>query len=305
MDRGVLNFIFLSKVLLLIFLNCVGCLRITSTSLKHVCSNFPFCSQDLKTGEWRNIFGFPLFPGTVHHNKAMVAKAEISLGRVIGVRASFCLTKGSYCLYNSTSLVSQLEVESSKECQESCKNTGTCTTFSYHRRWGRGSCALLTSCHSTFSCGEEEFCAMGTSAGCQCPKLEYQLGGGESSVVYSKWSCTGIDPYKSAIPPGTPCSVTCPSWGDIYLSSTCLSSGQWSQSVSNRARSSASPYSAPFPTPVDQPVFQCGCPDLGPFLYNPNTEPNTKFTCDGWPESKVGSPNYSLSCVLCCTDFSQ
>ena len=273
-------------MLLLVCLSSVSCLRITSTSLKHVCSNFPFCSQDPKTGQWKNIFGFPLFPGKVHDNKAMLEKSEIGQGRVIGVGASACLTKGSYCLYNSSSLINQLEVESSMECHEKCKDTSTCTTFSYHRRWGRGSCALLTSCQSTFSCGQDEFCAMGTSGGCQCPKLEYQLGE-ETSVVYSKWSCTGIDPYKSAIPFGTSCSVTCPSWGGIQLSSTCLSSGQWSQSVSNKARTSASTYSAPFPTPVDQPVFQCGCPDLGPFLYNPNTEPNTKFQCDDWPESKV------------------
>ena len=298
MCRAILKFIFLSQVLLLIFLSSVGCLQIPSTKLKYVCSNFPFCSQDQKTGEWKNIVGFPVFPGTIHDNKAMVVKAEIGQGRVIGAGASSCLTKGSYCLYNSSSLITQLEVESFNVCQEKCKNTRTCTLFSFHRRWGRGSCALLTSCPSTFSCGQEEFCAIGTSAGCQCPKLEYQLGG-EASVVNSKWNCIGIDPYKSSIPPGTSCSVTCPSWGGTYLSSTCLPSGQWSQSVSNQARSSASAYSAPFPTPVDQPVFQCGCPDLGPFMYNPNTEPNTKFQCDNWPESKVeylkNSKKHSLS----------
>jgi len=125
--------------------------------------------------------------------------------------------------------------------------------------------------------------------------------------VYSNWSCTGIDPYKSAIPPGTSCSVTCPSWEGIYLSSTCLPSGQWSKSVSNKARSLTLSYSAPFPTPVDQPVFQCGCPDLGPFIYNPNTEPGTKFTCDDWPESKYSKPGgwiltHQDRCSLYCSD---
>merc|ERR1711915_415344 len=51
----------------------------------------------------------------------------------------------------------------------------------------------------------------------------------------------------------------------------------------------------------------CSCPDLGPFTYDPNTEPHTKFECDNWAESEYSKPGgWSIShhdrCKLYCSD---
>ena len=39
-------------------------------------------------------------------------------------------------------------------------------------------------------------------------------------------------------------------------------------------------YAASYPTP-DLPDMECGCQEVGPFNYDPNTETGAQFLCDG------------------------
>merc|ERR1711872_80607 len=291
------------KALLLLLFLSVEFLQL-ATSLSYVCPHFPFCSQDPGTGLWNSLPGAPTFPGKVFENEVKLEDHVVAYGRSIVPEEESCLTKGSYCLYDYSSLIELIKAENFEECQAKCHENEICSIFSYHQRWGRSSCALLQSCGSTVSCGKEEYCAKGTSEGCQCPKLEYQPKVKDFSTVYSNWTCDENNPYISDIPPRTSCNVTCPSWKGDFVSSTCLPNGEWSATTSSNGRTSS------FPTPDEQPTFECGCPDIGPFTYNPNDESNTIFVCEGRPLTEFSKPggwslNHPDKCKLFCSEDSK
>ena len=80
------------------------------------------------------------------------------------------------------------------------------------------------------------------------------------------------------LPVGTTCSSTCPAWKDSTLQSTCLRNDKWLATAPAARRSLG--YAASYPTP-DLPDMECGCQEVGPFNYDPNTETGAQFLCDG------------------------
>ena len=68
-------------------------------------------------------------------------------------------------------------------------------------------------------------------------------------------------------------------------------------------------YAVSYPTP-EQPDMECGCPEVGPYNYDPNTENGAQFVCNGRDSEdykKVGGWTIKPSdkCQLFCSNGMQ
>merc|ERR1719233_2462350 len=256
-----------------------------------ICPTYPFCYQDT-AGVWKSIpDARPRF--------------QPFLQRDVDVESSDCWMNGYFCRSDASNLIETAESESAEDCQEKCKDEEGCKHFSFHITRGQGQCSLLSSCQVITECLDVANCVAGRKT-CDCPALDY-LPGTKDSTEYARWSCGDIDPYSSSIPVGTTCSVSCASWAESPLESTCLKNGKWSPTVSPARRSLT--YLAPYPTP-DQPDMVCGCEEVGPFKYNPNDEEGAEFVCQGWEPQRYDKEDgwtikNSDHCELFCSNEPQ
>merc|ERR1711892_1652871 len=268
-------------LMLLAFSACADCFHVQPylTPYQHhadfICPTFPFCYQELVTGAWKSQL------------KTEETKGSVTLSVQRDIESSECLKNGHYCRSDASNLISSIQLETAEECNDKCIAEESCLVFSFHIIRGQGYCSLLTECLYESKCGEDEKCATGQK-NCGCPALEYSPGQKESKE-YSRWSCQGLDPYSESIPVGTTCSATCPAWKNFNLKSSCLRSGKWSATVPSGEPLQASVYSASYPTP-DQPDLECGCQEVGKFMYDPNEEDRAKFTCDGRNADEFKNP---------------
>ena len=267
--------------MLLAFSACADCFHVQPylTPYQHhadfICPTFPFCYQELVTGAWKSQL------------KTEETKGSVTLSVQRDIESSECLKNGHYCRSDASNLISSIKLETAEECNDKCIAEESCLVFSFHLIRGQGYCSLLTECLYESKCGEDEKCATGQK-NCGCPPLKYSPGQKESKE-YSRWSCQGLDPYSESIPVGTTCSATCPAWKDFNLKSTCLRSGKWSATEPSGEPLQASVYSASYPTP-DQPDLECGCQEVGHYLYDPNEEDRAEFTCEGRNADEFKNP---------------
>ena len=239
-----------------------------SPSHAYVCPTFPFCYQARETGAWK-IFPAPDGP-----------KETTNILKNVDIQSSDCLYHGYYCRSDASNLFKEIAVDGWEECQEECEAEAECLFFSFHETRGQPHCSLLrTQCLVRTGCTAQQKCVTGKSS-CSCPKIEY-IPGEKSSSEYSRWTCGEVDPYSTDIPVGTTCSVTCASWKDPSLQSTCLTNWKRSTTSPKDSKSISLLYAAPYPTP-DQPDMECGCEAIGPYLYDPNDEAGAEFACQGW-----------------------
>merc|ERR1711892_885041 len=268
-------------LMLLAFSACGDCFHVHPdlTPYQHhaafICPTFPFCYQHLVTGAWKSQF------------KTEETKGSVTLSVQRDIESPECLKNGHYCRSDASNLIRSIKLETAEECNDKCIAEKSCLVFNFHLIRGQGYCSLLTECLYESKCGEDEKCATGQK-NCGCPPLEYSPGQKESKE-YSRWSCQGLDPYSESIPVGTTCSSTCPVWKDFNLKSTCLRSGKWSATVPSGEPLQASVYSASYPTP-DQPDLECGCQEVGKFVYDPNEEDRAEFTCKGRNADEFKNP---------------
>jgi len=213
--------------------------------------------------------------------------AVSSLPRTVAVESSGCWVSGYYCRSDTSNLVRSITSATAEECQAKCLAEDQCLFFSFHHTRGKGVCSLLSKCLVHTKCTTEESCATGQKI-CMCPVLSY-LPGTKDSVEYARWKCGDVDPYSTTTPAGTTCSVSCPSWRDSTLQSTCLKNGKWSATEPLVGPPRALQYTASYPTP-DQPDMECGCQDMGRYHYDPNDEDGAEFTCRGWESAQYKKP---------------
>ena len=252
-----------------------------------MCPTFPFCFQQLETGVWKSL------PGKNELNSTAVS----TLPRDARVESSECWLNGYFCRFDSSNMITSIELDTAEECNIKCVEEDACKVFSFHETRGQGSCSLLKECLVNRKCTEAEHCANGPKT-CSCPKLEY-LPGNKDSTQYARWTCGDHDPYTTEIPVGTTCSTTCAAWKESTIKSTCLKNGKWSATA-------LLSYSASYPTP-EQPDMECGCQEVGPFNYDPNTEVGAEFVCKGRDSDdykKVGGWTIKTSdnCQLFCSN---
>ena len=256
----------------------------------YVCASFPFCYQDHQTGVWKSYL------------ENSVAKN--GLQRDAAFESSECWSNGYYCRSDASNLIKHLDLDKAEDCQAKCQEESGCEYFSFHDTRGQGRCSLLTNCLVNTECLAENNCATGRKT-CDCPALEY-LPGKKDSSEFARWKCGDVDPYSTTIPVGTICSTSCPSWKDSTLQSTCLLNGKWSPTKPASGAQRTFGYSASYPTP-DQPDMVCGCEDVGPFTYDPNTEDGAEFVCQGWgPEQYKKAGGWTIKntdqCDLFCSN---
>ena len=226
-----------------------------------------------------------------------------ALPRDVPVESSECWLDGYYCRSDASNLITRIKLDSAEECQQKCVEEDSCQFFSLHDTRGQGYCSLLSECVVKRKCSDSENCATGGKT-CNCQKLDYFPGNKDSSQ-YSRWNCGGeLNPYTTEIPVGTTCSATCPAWKDSTLQSTCLRNGKWSGTAPSARRILG--YAASYPTP-DLPDMECGCQEVGPFNYDPNTESGAHFVCDGRDQDeykKAGGWTIKNTdkCELFCSD---
>ena len=233
-----------------------------------------------------------------------------SLQKDLGGRSSDCWFKDHYCRSDASNVLQKLSLENSEACQAKCQALDGCLFFTFHKTRGRGQCYLLNQCGIHSRCSSKANCASGRkTCTSTCPKLDFDPKE-DPNILHARWSCMDdINPYTTRIPVGTVCSTTCPAWkgpGEKPLSvqSTCLESGKWSQTQPSAGRSLAYAGSGSYATP-DQPDMVCGCQDVGPFNYDPNSEDGATFVCRGWEAEqykKAGGWNITNSdrCDLYC-----
>ena len=116
---------------------------------------------------------------------------------------------------------------------------------------------------------------------------------------YALWECDGhIDPYNSKIPSGTKCTSTCPIWRGfegrpLVLESTCVEGNQWTSTRPSKSDTPVlrlSPYDFTVYNTPDLGDMICGCQDVGPFDYNPNTEDEAELLCTGGQPKNFDAP---------------
>ena len=198
-----------------------------------VCPTFPFCYQDLQTGDWKTLEGF----NTLESSK------ESSVTR--DNDSSDCWSAGFYCQSVVSNLIKRIQLDTPEECQEKCMAENQCLFFSFHDTRGQVYCSLLKECSGKTKCTSEENCATGRKT-CNCATLDY-LPGSKDSTSYARWKCGDVDPYSVTIPVGITCSATCTSWIDSSLQSTCLKNGRWSSSALTSSTLRVHGYSSSYP----------------------------------------------------------
>ena len=228
-----------------------------------VCVTFPFCYRT-RQGLW--------IPWSKSNTNSLLQKD-------VALQSSECWLEGSFCRSDASTLIENLNLDTAEDCQAKCSQTDGCQIFSFHHTRGLGHCPLMSECWVSTKCNAENKCVTGHQT-CSCPKLEY-LHGNQKSTRYARWNCGDIDPYSTAVPLNTICSISCPSWKDTKLQSTCLQSGKWSSTEPPLGSERSLGYAASYPTP-DQPDMVCGCQKVGPFTYDPNSELGAEFVCHGW-----------------------
>ena len=238
-----------------------------------VCPTFPFCYQDLKTGVWKAL----QTAGKAKSPQAPTLEKNIAAAS----STANCWVEGYFCRSAASTLIARTKQENAADCQAKCAEEDKCLFFSFLHTRGQGYCSLLSECHVYTECTKEQRCTTGQKT-CSCPALKH-FPGNKDSTEYARWTCKDVDPYSVDIQVGTVCSTSCANWKDSTLQSTCLQNGIWSQT--NPPAGRALGYAAYYPTP-DQPDMECGCPPVGPFTYDPNTEEGAEFSCLGWGDDQ-------------------
>ena len=210
-----------------------------------------------------------------------------SLQKDVSEKSSACWFKDHYCRSDASNTLQKLSLDNPEACQAKCQALDECLFFTFHKTRGRGQCYLLSECSIDVRCPSKEDCASGHKT-CTCPPLELDPED-TTKFQYARWQCEGgVNPYTTHIPVGTVCSTTCPSWKDP-VKSTCLQNGKWSPSQPSSARNLGYAGSASYATP-DQPDMVCGCQEVGPFNYDPNSEDGASFVCRGWEDEQYKKP---------------
>ena len=236
----------------------------------YICETYPDCYLDQETGLWKSVA-----PESYYHNTTS------NLQREAGGKSSECWFSEHFCRSYASNLIEKLSLDKPEDCQAKCKAHDDCLFFTFHKARGQSQCSLLSECtidNIDSRCPSTEDCLSGPKT-CSCPPLN--LDPEESNKTkFARWSCDNknINPYESAIPVGTICSATCPAW-KAPVQSTCLQNGHWSPTQPSSGRSLG--YAGLYATP-DEPDILCGCQEVGPFNYDPNSEDGATFVCRGW-----------------------